>query len=78
MHNTTRVTPMDGVSTSNTGTTLHKQDMHEARPIRPFTIATYRATVLRFLAHRSLPVTSRYYRTMLGVSVPAENLIKPT
>ena len=28
-------------------------------------LPTYRATVLRFLAHRSLPVTSRYYRTML-------------
>ena len=36
-----------------------------ARPIRPFTVATYRATVLKVLAHRSLPVTSRYYRTML-------------
>ena len=28
-------------------------------------LLTYRATVLRFLAHRSLPVASRYYRTML-------------
>ena len=28
-------------------------------------LPTYRATVLRFLAHRSLPVASRYYRTML-------------
>ena len=28
-------------------------------------LPTYMATVLRFLAHRSLPVTSRYYRTML-------------
>ena len=50
----------------------------DARPIHPSTIATYRATVLRFLAHRSLPVASRYYRTMLRVSVPTENLIKPT
>ena len=41
-------------------------------------LPTYRATVLRFLAHRSLPIASRYYRTMLGVSVPTENLIKPT
>ena len=32
-----------------------------ALPLLP----TYRATVLRFLAHRSLPATSRYYRTML-------------
>ena len=36
-----------------------------ARPIHPSSVATYRATVLRILAHRSLPVTSRYYRTML-------------
>ena len=28
-------------------------------------LPTYRATVHRFLAHRSLPVASRYYRTML-------------
>ena len=49
-----------------------------AHPIRPFTVPKYSATVLRFLAHRSLPVTNRYYRTMLGVSVPTENLIKPT
>ena len=40
-------------------------------------LPTYRATVLRCLAHRSLPIASRYYRTMLGVSVPAEKLIKP-
>ena len=29
-------------------------------------LPTYRATVLKFLAHRSLPIASRYYRTMLG------------
>ena len=28
-------------------------------------LPTYRATVLRFLAHRSLSIASRYYRTML-------------
>ena len=49
-----------------------------ARPIRPSTIATYRATVLKFLAYHSLPVASRYYQTMLWVSLPVENLIKPT
>ena len=49
-----------------------------ARPICPFTVAEYRATVLRFLAHRSLPVASRYYQTMVRVSIPAEKLIKPT
>ena len=36
-------------------------------------LPTYRATVLKFLAHRSFPIASRYAR----VSVPAENLIKP-
>ena len=40
-------------------------------------LPAYRATVLRFLAHRSLPITSRYYRTT-QVSIPAEKLIKPT
>ena len=35
----------------------------------------YRATILKFLAHRSLPVASRYYQTMVGVSVPVENLL---
>ena len=28
-------------------------------------LPTYRTTILRFLAQRSLPITSRYYRTML-------------
>ena len=46
-----------------------------ARPIRHFTVAEYRATVLRFLAHRSLPVASRYYRTMLGSVYLQKNLL---
>jgi hypothetical protein len=40
-------------------------------------LPTYRATVLRFLAHHALPEASRGYRTSLGVRVPVENLIKP-
>ena len=28
VHNTTRVTPMDGVSANNTGTTMHKPNIH--------------------------------------------------
>ena len=50
-----------------------------ARPTRPSTVANiYGNRSQIFMAHRSRPVTSRYYRTMLGVSVPAENLIMPT
>ena len=35
-------------------------------------------SVVRNGLPRSLPVASRYYRTMLEVSVPTENLITPT
>ena len=49
----------------------------DARPMRPSTVATYRATILRFLAHRSLLEASRYYQTILEASVPAKKFIKP-
>jgi hypothetical protein len=38
---------------------LHDRVCMNARPIRPHTITTYRATVLRVLAHRALPKASR-------------------
>ena len=36
VHNTTRVTPMYGVPTSNTSATMHKQDMHECTSYTSF------------------------------------------
>ena len=36
VHNTTRMTPMDGVFASNMGTTIHKQDMHECTSYMSF------------------------------------------
>ena len=79
MHNTTHVTPMEGVSASNMGTTIHKQDMHECMSYMSFHCCQHIGQPFSdFWHNHSLPVASRYYRTMLGVSVPAEKLIKPT
>ena len=66
VHNTTRVTPMEDVSASNTSATMHKRNMHECTSYMSFHCCQHIGQPFSYFWHNVLSlVASRYYRTML-------------
>ena len=72
MHNTTRVTPMDGVSASNTGTTMHKQDMHECTSYMSFHYCQHIGQPFSNFGTAFSPYSESILSNYARVSVPTE------